>query len=89
MSDEFPQIANGGIDLFQISPSPLARFRLDLAHEGDHVAEVADARFRQIGFTGPFTRPRGHFVNFGLQPAEVSAVGAPQCAPQTNEVGQQ
>ena len=66
----------GGVDFLQVAPATLARFAIDLTHQRDHVAEIADARFGQIAFLGAFARPGGDFVDLRLQSAEISATGA-------------
>ena len=87
--NQFPQIADCRIDFLQIAPPSLERFRIDLAHERDHVAEIANPRLRQIAFLGPLVRPGRDFVELRLQPAQVGTAGAAQSSAQTNEIGNQ
>ena len=85
--NQFPQISDRRVNFLQIAAASLDRFGFDLAHERDHVAEIANAGFGQVPFLRPLARPGGDFVNLGLQPAQVSLPGPPQDAAQANEVG--
>src|SRR5205085_12584273 len=88
-SDQFSQIAHGRVNLLQIPPSSLFRFRIDLAHERDHIAEIADAGPGEIALVRLFVGPGGDFVYLRLQPAQVGTAGSAQRLAQTNEVTQQ
>src|SRR4030095_1222410 len=87
--NQFPQITDCRVDFLQIASPSLERFRIDLAHEGDHVAQIANPRLLQTASLGSLSRPGRDFVELCLQPTQVSTAGTAQSSAQTNEIGNQ
>ncbi|MEO8440228.1 MAG: hypothetical protein ABI540_08405 [Spartobacteria bacterium] len=62
----------------------LERFDVDLAHESDHVAQIADSALRQVALPRAGVGPRRHVIQLRLKSAQVGAPGGAQSAAQTD-----
>lgn len=86
MPHQVAQIFHRRINLLQVAPATFLVLAIYLAHQGNHVAQITNPRFRQIRFLRPFIRPGCDFVEFLLEPAQVGASGAAQGPAQVTEI---
>ncbi|HEY2712177.1 MAG TPA: hypothetical protein VGI60_06660 [Chthoniobacterales bacterium] len=87
VAHQLAQISDGHVDFFEVAPAALLLLAIDLAHERDHIAQIAYSRLGQISFLGALVGPGGDFVQLRFQAAKVGVSGATQGPTQPNEIG--